>query len=527
MPHRERRLSHSTAARLRPEDPFAMQLALSRAHSRLVPMRRAESGEYEIEPSARGWYGLPAHCPFPSLGTARALRLLLDLLRGLTALHDTRDATGEHFVHGDVTPSRLRIDSLGVCRLVALTPFHSGSGLDHLSAEDLGYLAPERVWGERVSARADVFSAGVFLWEALARQRLFADGSQATRLRAAAREPLQVPQLPPELAWAIPLKAVATRALSLDPKERFTDCAELSLAISIAVRERLASHAELANFFAKASGVSSAETRIVPNRSASFAKQLPPHSDPQPRRRGSPFALLLAPAAGLFPEELPTPSLPPPSFPPPSFPSLFSDAPPPSMVRAPSMEPAPSEPPPLSAAPPPSVPARLSSPPSLSLAPPASAVPRLSVAPPASVPPLSAPPIGWSTNTWHEPSASPPERPLQLESAARRSRLWLWAALVAVSVALGVGLLLASGSHAPDSRLPTPNAAPERHAASTQPPAQKAEPGPNSTQLPEAQPLGANSAESALQERSPLPKRAAPSKQPRPAQRPRRKDYGI
>ncbi len=62
-------------------------------------------------------------------------------------------------------------------------------------------------------------------------------------------EKLPSPQLPPELAWAIPLKSIAARALAVDPYQRFADCAELATAIAIVARERVATHAEIAAFF--------------------------------------------------------------------------------------------------------------------------------------------------------------------------------------------------------------------------------------------------------------------------------------
>lgn len=230
-------------------DPFAMQLALSTVHARLVPMRRSAQG-YELDPSTSAWFELPSGRGFAGYGLGRALRMLLDVLRGLTALHDTFDATGEHFAHGDVALPQLRIDFDGVCRLVPLTKRHSSNVAGApTTREALGHLAPERLLGEAVDVRADVFSAGALLWEALAGRRLFEETSSDAIIDRLMGEKLQMPQLPPELAWAIPLKAVAARALSVDPYQRFADCAELATAIAIVARERVASHAEIARFF--------------------------------------------------------------------------------------------------------------------------------------------------------------------------------------------------------------------------------------------------------------------------------------
>ena len=231
-----------------PVDPFAMQLALSRDHARLVPMQRVDGG-YEIHPDAEDWFELPAGRGLAGYGLGRALRMLLDVLRGLTALHDTFSTSGEPFAHGEVALPNFRVDAEGVCRLVPLTARHSADGELEPTSAALGHVAPERLLGESVDARADVFSAGVLLWEALAGRRLFEEGTADAIIDRLMGTKLQMPNLPPELAWAIPLKSVAARALAVDPYQRFSDCAELATAIAIVARERVASHAEIANFF--------------------------------------------------------------------------------------------------------------------------------------------------------------------------------------------------------------------------------------------------------------------------------------
>jgi len=272
-----------------------MQLALSRVHARLVPMQRSELG-YTLDPSAQAWLELPASTGFAGYGLGRALRMLLDILRGLTALHDTFDAEGINFVHGEVALPQFRVDREGVCRLVPLTARHSAPD-SRPQAEVLGHLAPERLLGEAVDARADVFSAGVLLWEALAGRRLFSEASTDAIIDRLMGEKLAMPQLPPELAWAIPLKSIAARALSVDPYQRFSDCAELATAIAIVARERVASHAEIAAFFlprVRALG-SVAQQRPVPTRSSTFPSVnlpvAPASISPPSSRNGFPLAV--------------------------------------------------------------------------------------------------------------------------------------------------------------------------------------------------------------------------------------------
>lgn len=241
--------TRSDSANAAPPQPFARQLALAQIHPQLAPLC-AVPGGYALDVSvARSWFSLPPARGLAGYGLSRALRLLLDVLAGMAALHATVTETGVGFVHGELTPSAIRVDEQGVARLLPLAPWHWQAAELPLSKESLGHLAPERLLGDTIDGRADVFSAGVLLWEALAGSRLFEHDSLdgiVTRLMGGK---VLLPELPPELAWAIPLKAVAMRALAVDPEQRFADCTELEHAIEAVSRGHLASHAEVLGFF--------------------------------------------------------------------------------------------------------------------------------------------------------------------------------------------------------------------------------------------------------------------------------------
>jgi hypothetical protein len=230
-------------------EPFAAQLALANIHPELAPLCKVPGG-YALDVTvAHRWFALPPARGFAGYGLARALRMLLDVLKGLAALHDTQVESGAGFVHGELAPSLIRVDARGVARLLPLAPWHWQANELPMARESLGHLAPERLLGDAVDRRADVFSAGVLLWEALAGCRLFEHDSVdgiVTRLMGGK---VLLPELPPELAWAIRLKAVAMRALAVDPEQRFADCAALAAAIEAVARGRIASHAEVAAFF--------------------------------------------------------------------------------------------------------------------------------------------------------------------------------------------------------------------------------------------------------------------------------------
>ncbi len=174
-------------------------------------------------------FTLPAGT-FKRFDLEQVVRLLLDVLSGLSALHEVV-TDGQAFVHGQVSPQNIYVDEHGTARLVPLMNGHSAS----LRAEHSGYVAPERLLGATPDVRADVFSVGVMLWEALAGKRLFPDPSPAGVL---ARQAPPI-RLGPRTRWAQPLCAIAERAISAEPRHRFQSALELSNAIAAAAATQL------------------------------------------------------------------------------------------------------------------------------------------------------------------------------------------------------------------------------------------------------------------------------------------------
>ncbi|HEY1537542.1 MAG TPA: hypothetical protein VGF76_26160 [Polyangiaceae bacterium] len=228
---------------------FPTQLALAKIHPQLVPVQPVPGG-FALDAELTGdWFELATQRGFAGYGLSRALRILLDVLNGLIALHDTKTETGTPFVHGEVAPALLRVDRQGVGRLVPLAPWHRFKVGAPPARDRQGHLAPERLLGDAIDQRADVFSCGVLLWEALAGRRLFETDSVDSIVTRLMGGKLQLPALPPELAWALPLKAVAMCALSVDPAQRFADCAELAAAIEEVARAQVATHDDVAVYF--------------------------------------------------------------------------------------------------------------------------------------------------------------------------------------------------------------------------------------------------------------------------------------
>jgi serine/threonine-protein kinase len=177
-------------------------------------------------------FTLPAGT-FKRFDLEQVVRLLLDVLSGLAALHEV--VTDERaFAHGEASPQHIYVDEHGTARLIPLLSSHfTGSR----RAEHGGYLAPERLAGDAIDARADVFSVGVMLWEALAGKRLFPDPTPAA-VNARLRESTDI-ELNARERWALPLCAIARRAIAFEPARRFQTALELSHAMATAAAQQL------------------------------------------------------------------------------------------------------------------------------------------------------------------------------------------------------------------------------------------------------------------------------------------------
>jgi serine/threonine-protein kinase len=173
------------------------------------------------------------------------LRILSDVLEGVTALHRARGPFHAplKLVHGELAPANILVGTDGVARLANLLREDGAEP----SAEVIGYVAPEVLLHDQsADERADVFSAGVVLWEALSGRRLHSAtraGEIVVRLLGGK---VQKAEVSPELSWAEPLTEVARRALLPEIGSRYSTAAELATALKNAVAENLGAKGDVA-----------------------------------------------------------------------------------------------------------------------------------------------------------------------------------------------------------------------------------------------------------------------------------------
>ncbi|MFO0681249.1 MAG: protein kinase [Sandaracinus sp.] len=158
-----------------------------------------------------------------------ALRIGIDLARGLAGAHDARGADGEllDVVHRDVSPHNVLVGFDGVARV---TDFGIAKVLGRQSTKTstgilkgkLGYMAPEQLRFRPPDRRSDLFSLGVVLYELLAGERLYRSQDPEETARRILDEP------PPDLGEvredAPPsLVGLLFELLAKDPAERPAD----------------------------------------------------------------------------------------------------------------------------------------------------------------------------------------------------------------------------------------------------------------------------------------------------------------
>jgi serine/threonine-protein kinase len=161
---------------------------------------------------------------------------------GLHAAHELRGNQGEllEVVHRDVSPHNLFVTYDGD---VSVVDFGIARASDRLQQTATGvlkgkfsYMAPEQIRQTRVDRRADIWSLGVCLWEALTQRRLFVRASQADTLMSVMMDAIKLPsEVEPSLPAA--LDDIVMRALARNPDERYRTAREMSRDLMAFVRE--------------------------------------------------------------------------------------------------------------------------------------------------------------------------------------------------------------------------------------------------------------------------------------------------
>jgi hypothetical protein len=176
-----------------------------------------------------------------SIPVGVSVAILCGVLQGLHAAHEATTEKGEpmHLVHRDVSPQNIVVGSNGNPTVVDFGVAKAAGRLqttrDGQVKGKAGYMAPEQLRGSVIDRRADVFAAGVVLWELLTGERLFqGDSPAATMMMVLEREPPPPSSKAPAVSPA--LDAIVLRALCRTPSARFDTALAMADALEGAVR---------------------------------------------------------------------------------------------------------------------------------------------------------------------------------------------------------------------------------------------------------------------------------------------------
>lgn len=179
-------------------------------------------------------------------------RIVADALAGLHYAHELRDYSGKplNIVHRDVSPHNLFVTHDGQVKVFDFGVAKAESRLEGTDVGvlkgKLGYMAPEQAAGAEVDRRADIYSAGVVLWELLALEPMVTRESSHAALREVLRgSPRPLPDLPDVDEE---LRGIVTRALERTPARRFQTAQEMRDALLGYLASHPFTHEDLAQF---------------------------------------------------------------------------------------------------------------------------------------------------------------------------------------------------------------------------------------------------------------------------------------
>jgi serine/threonine-protein kinase len=168
------------------------------------------------------------------------LRAIIEVLAGLAYAHALTDFDGTplRIVHRDVSPHNVFVTYAGSAKVldfgIAKASDSSSQTRTGTMKGKLAYMSPEQARGELVDARADVFSVGVMLWEAVVGRRIWSGLNDAAILHrlltAQLPSPLEIaPHVPPAF------DVVCRTAMAVDREHRYPSAAAMREALEEAI----------------------------------------------------------------------------------------------------------------------------------------------------------------------------------------------------------------------------------------------------------------------------------------------------
>ncbi|MFT3797892.1 Stk1 family PASTA domain-containing Ser/Thr kinase [Microbacterium sp.] len=189
-------------------------------------------------------------------------------------------------VHRDIKPGNVMVTDAGQVKVMDFGIARAVSDSSSTVAETTAiigtaaYFSPEQAKGEPADARADLYSAGVVLYELLTGRTPFRGDSPVA---VAYQHVSETPATPSELIGTVPrsLDAVILRALAKDPYQRYQDAASFREALDAALDGRAPSKRQVGTLTSELYGAN-------PRQAAETARSLHQLSTDTTMRRTQP-----------------------------------------------------------------------------------------------------------------------------------------------------------------------------------------------------------------------------------------------
>ncbi len=208
------------------------------------------------------------------------VHVVRESLRGLDYAHRRMDDDDKPLgiVHRDVSPSNLlvsfegevKVCDFGIAHANDVAKSSSQHELDEALRGKAGYMSPEHANGQPLDGRADVYAAGIVLWELAAGRRMYRTGEGRDSLLEQARK-AEVPELP---ATSLPegeqLRAIVKKALARDRDARYATAGAMlrDLEAYAAAAKLMTSPLQLGDWLERTFGEQIVERRRARERAA-------------------------------------------------------------------------------------------------------------------------------------------------------------------------------------------------------------------------------------------------------------------
>lgn len=167
------------------------------------------------------------------------LAIIVDVLNGLNYAHELKgyDGAPMNIVHRDISPQNVFVNYTGDVKIVDFGIAKANDSLAETRAGvikgKVAYMAPEQALGMKIDRRADIFSVGVMMFEALVGARMWNGMNEAAIIHRLTTSDIPKPSaVKPGLPSA--LDAVCQKALAPNPDERFATAAEFIAELELA-----------------------------------------------------------------------------------------------------------------------------------------------------------------------------------------------------------------------------------------------------------------------------------------------------